>query len=104
MTIKYHGDVILLKIDAMPNDVVEVSRVGGRVVLREGEHTGHAHTITEETATFYQLEDAFFLKVDAPVTVVHQEHSAGVVETGVYEVRVARERDHLSRMTRRVVD
>jgi len=102
--IKCHGDVILIRIDSIPEKATKVPRVGGRIVLREGEHTGHAHTIEADTATMFSLEDAFFLKVDADVKVFHQEHATGTIEPGVYEVRVVQERDHLSRMTRRVLD
>lgn len=100
----YHGDVLLKKIEGLPDGCKPVPRRGGRLVLAEGEATGHAHIITDTGATLHSLEGSLFLRVNAPVTVTHEEHMPGVVTPGVYEVRIVRERDHLAQMTRRVVD
>ena len=100
----YHGDVLLKKIETLPTGSQLVDRKKNRLVLAEGEATGHAHVITDTGAELYTLEDALFLKVDQSVTVTHEEHLPGVVNPGVYEVRIVRERDHLAQMTRRVVD
>jgi hypothetical protein len=47
------GDVLLLAIDpdGLPEKVRTVPRQGGRVVLAEGEVTGHAHAIHSPAAT-----------------------------------------------------
>ena len=43
------GDVLLAPIPALPVDAVSVPRKG-RIVLAEGEATGHAHAIAEPDA------------------------------------------------------
>lgn len=100
----YHGDVLLENVAGLPEGCKPVPRKNGRAVLAEGEHTGHAHVITDVGAELYSLEGALFLKVDKPVTVTHEEHKSGTIDPGTYSVRIVRERDHLAQMTRRVVD
>jgi hypothetical protein len=41
------GDVLLQRVDSLPEKLVTIAREQGRVILAHGEVTGHAHAITE---------------------------------------------------------
>ena len=99
------GDVLILPVPQIPEDLVEVPREDGRLVLAHGEVTGHAHAVEGE-ATFLaaDLEDLErrFLRVEAEVQVVHEEHDTIVLPPGDYEVR--RQREYSPEEIRTVAD
>ena len=80
------GDILLIPVAKrdVPKNLIEVPRdKRGRIVLAEGEVTGHAHAILDDSATLFQQADLDemadrFLKVEAEVSVVHEEHNAVV--------------------------
>lgn len=88
-----HGD-LLIRPATIPDDVRKVRRTGGRLILAEGEATGHAHAILDRTADLYDLiapgdVDEMrrrFLRVDAEVALVHEEHATLTIPPGEYEV------------------
>lgn len=98
------GDVILRRVESVPQGAKEVKRDGGRVVLAYGEVTGHCHAIADVDAMFYEKDGKFFLKNSKPVTLSHEEHNAFVIEPGIWEVGQVREKDWLSGMVRKVID
>lgn len=99
------GDVLILPVPQIPEDLVEVPRENGRLVLAHGEVTGHAHAVEGE-ATFLaaDLEDLErrFLSVESEVQVVHEEHDTIVLPPGDYEVR--RQREYSPEEIRTVAD
>lgn len=99
------GDVLLYKVDKIPaGKKVEPKERG--LVLAEGEVTGHAHRITKlKSVTMIQIDDGrVFLKVREATPLEHEEHHIIIIEPGEYEVGKVRERDHLERITREVLD
>jgi hypothetical protein len=89
------GDILLVPVKDMPDGLQEVPRQKGRIVLAEGEITGHFHAIEAEEATFHakSLEEieGRFLAVEAEVAT---EHEVPVFETkviGHYTEEEARE-------------
>lgn len=110
----YHGDVILTPISEsnIPAGAREVPRdADQKVVLRRGEHSGHAHVITDETDEAVKLfafgsglEQEFFLHVELPVTVTHEEHHVGTIVPGFYKVGAAREEDPFTGIASPVYD
>ncbi|MDE2102920.1 MAG: hypothetical protein KGL39_37095 [Patescibacteria group bacterium] len=60
-----------------------------RVVLAEGEATGHAHTIDCSPKSMQVLMDGqeMYLRVVSPVVLQHQEHGLIEVEPGEYVVK-----------------
>lgn len=89
------GDVLLRRIDKIPEGLHTVPRENGRVVLAHGEVTGHAHAIDSSEVAFLaadvaELERAFLL-VEEEVAVVHEEHDTITLPPGSYEVRRQRE-------------
>lgn len=98
------GDVLMHKVNSIPQNA-ERKRVCGRIVLAEGEATGHAHAIVDVAeCELYTLADALFVKVGAPVTVTHEEHDTVTLDRGVWRVAIVREYDHFAEEARRVID
>ena len=95
------GDVLLVPVEGVPYQ----RRLGsGRLVLAEGEVTGHAHVVEDDRASLHGSRDTLFLKVegDEPVLLVHEEHDTLAVPPGVYEIR--RQREYAPGRSRRVSD
>jgi hypothetical protein len=92
------GDVLLVPVAEIPAGARRLDRVAGCLVLAEGEQTGHAHVIPDDAADAYFLPLADidemrrrFLKIEAEVALVHEEHAPVTVPPGDYEVRRQRE-------------
>lgn len=85
------GDVWIEKVEAVPVGASKVERKPRGYVLAEGEATGHAHVITEEV-DLYERDGVLYLNVPpSGATVVHEEHAAMPLSTGIY--RVVRKRE-----------
>jgi hypothetical protein len=101
------GDVLLIPVGRIPERCWPVSREGGRLVLAEGEATGHAHVIDDPRAVEWRVSRwggsrLVVVGDGGPVLLEHAEHDALQVPAGVYEVRVQRE--YTPRGQRRVRD
>jgi len=69
------GDVAFIRRDK-PDGGEQINRVGGRLILAEGEATGHAHAVQTAGAELWQVGGETFLLVPdggATVEVVHEE-------------------------------
>lgn len=101
------GDVMLVPIDRLPKRLKPMDPDDqGRVVLAEGEVTGHAHALPFGGAVMFRDDGAGsgarYLQVTAPTALSHEEHSAHVVPPGAY--RVIRQREYDDLEARRVAD
>jgi len=98
------GDILLVPVEKVPDGLTEVPREDGRIILAEGEATGHLHAIDAPEATFLAEDlasiEGRFLVIEAEaatadaasgVALEHPEHDTVVLEPGVYEVRRQRE-------------
>ena len=97
------GDV-LLKPTKMPSGTTLICiSAEKRVVLAEGEATGHAHAIYGKGAKLYQKDNRFFLCVVMPnVKIEHEEHDDIPLPIGDYEV--VRQREYSPEEIRNVRD
>jgi hypothetical protein len=99
------GDIMLVPVDKLPKGLTEVPRENGRIVLAEGEATGHAHVLEGE-ATFLAADleelEGRFLAVEEDSKLVHDEHGPIGIAPGNYEVR--RQREYAPEAPRRVSD
>ena len=99
------GDILIVPVDEVPEDLKKVPLESGRMVLAHGEATGHAHVLEGE-ATFLaaDLEDLEqrFLEVEAESKLVHDEHDTITIPPGNYEVR--RQREYAPEAPRMVAD
>ena len=89
------GDVLLVPVEALPEEAIPRRHSGGRLVLARGEATGHAHAIAEPGCELLVMPGSGkrFLSVISAggVTLAHEEHDPIAVTAGVYEVRRQRE-------------
>jgi len=94
------GDVLLRKVATVPTGG---RRLGEhRVVLAEGEATGHAHVLTGSTLVLWAAGEQRYVTLAGPGTLVHEEHGAIAVRPGTYEV--VRQREYTPQEIRRVAD
>lgn len=105
------GDILLIPIprrEIPKKGLVAVDRdKRGRLVLAEGETTGHCHAILDDPATLFRQADLDemadrFLKVEQDVELVHEEHATIELEPGDYVVR--HKREYSPQEIRRVTD
>lgn len=88
------GDVLIRRVEAIPDGLTPVPLENGRVILMHGEVTGHAHAVVGEceflAADLSDLEQRF-LRIEQEAQVVHEEHASITLPPGNYEVRRQRE-------------
>ncbi len=87
------GDVLLIPVDRVPKDV-SVAESASRLVLAEGEATGHAHAVLADEAQLAEaLDGSLYLLVggQGSPALVHEEHDTIPLSPGSYEVRRQRE-------------
>ena len=92
------GDVLLVPVERIPEDasVVELS---SRIVLAEGEVTGHAHAVLGERVELVETDDGtLYVEVvgEEPAKLVHEEHDTLLLAPGSFEVRRQREYEPLA--------
>lgn len=85
------GDVLLVSVTETPKGTRVKPRTG-RIVLAEGEITGHAHTVDAAHAELIDASpEGVFLRVMEPTSLEHQEHRAIRLLPGSYQVLTQRE-------------
>jgi hypothetical protein len=97
------GDVVLKRVDVMPTGEYKVISKG-KLVLAEGEVTGHYHGIEETDSELIQIGDKILMNLKNTATLTHQEHGAITIEKGIWEVGRVNEFDYFSKMQRPVAD
>ena len=100
------GDVLLVAVPAIPDEAVSQPR-RGRLVVAEGEATGHAHAITERDAREFRVGNERFVLVRSAAQLIHEEHASIELPAGAYRVVIQREYEPApigSPSWRRVVD
>src|SRR5260370_42346219 len=99
------GDVLLCAVDAIPPQAKRAPRNGARVVVAEGELTGHAHAFAAKGVKLFrekQGKQRSFLSVAATgARLVHEEHAPILVPQGCYQLRRQREYAPLASRLRR---
>ena len=81
------GDVLLVRVISLPKAINDITP-SDRIVLAHGEVTGHAHVIalTEEKtpARYFDAGAERFLLVLEKTALMHEEHSAVILDKGIY--------------------
>jgi hypothetical protein len=92
------GDVLVIPVGELPANLCPVKRdARGRLILAEGEVTGHAHAISASGAEMFADPKATseaadrYLRLRSTVTLDHEEHGQIVLPPGDYVVRRQRE-------------
>jgi hypothetical protein len=98
------GDVLIeLVNEELPADAKQVKPDSrNRLVLADGEATGHAHAVSANGAALYDADTGLMLQVNQPTAVVHEEHSAINLDTGLY--KVTRQKEYFPTEIRNVAD
>lgn len=101
------GDVLIVPAKSIAGK--EVQPINGRLILGEGEATGHAHVIDTAKlprgATARMLREAereFLSVVGAPAVIEHEEHAPVTITPGDYEI--VHQREYTPEEIRRVAD
>ncbi len=99
---KYYqqGDVVLIKTDKLNGKKLK------GFVIQEGEHTGHAHRFTPNTAQLFGVgkERQSLRVLKGGTTITHEEHLPITIEEGDYEIRIVRQKDPFTKLISKVVD
>jgi hypothetical protein len=104
-TLFQQGDVLLQQIPTLPQGAQAKQRSPGRIILAEGEVTGHAHAIEEaEGVQLYTLDQILYLVAEHEVVVTHQEHGPVTLPAGTYQIGIVQEYDYAEREARQVRD
>jgi hypothetical protein len=101
------GDVLLVKVDRLPDGLKPAKRGERGYVLAEGETTGHAHVIdapADDVDVFVDEKGELFVRAKKAVTIKHEEHKHQKIKRGVYKVGKVREIDPFSEEIRSVRD
>lgn len=88
------GDVLIIEVTDLPKEKKTVERDSkGRLILAEGEATGHAHAIHASHAKMYAAGIGMFLMLKRAAELLHEEHGKIDLPPGNYQVIRQREYD-----------
>lgn len=100
------GDVLLVKIEALPEGLTDITPKKGRVVLQHGEATGHAHAFYDERVQVFARDAKAarpeYLRVVKTARLKHEEHSPASLSPGLY--RLPTQVEHTDEDEPRVVE
>lgn len=96
------GDVNLQRVKSIPNGAKKLNHR----TLAYGEVTGHHHTIADEDVELYEKDGVLYVSnpMDVDAILTHQTHGDVKIAPGTWRYLPRHEKDHLSEMTRRVID
>jgi hypothetical protein len=97
------GDVLLVKVDEVPAEATKVKRdQRGRLIVAEGEATGHAHAIQAKSANLFEMGTFMYLEATRKVVLAHEEHENIQLDPGTY--KISRQREYTPERIRQVAD
>ena len=97
------GDILLISVSALPANAKDITPPD-RIVLMLGEATGHAHAIERKDkmpARYFDAGAERFLQVLEKTALLHEEHSAIMLDKGIYRqvFQVEEKRAEITRVT-----
>ena len=101
MNMYRQGDVLLFSTIEKKTDGKKVKPINGRIVLVEGEATGHHHSVPE-VCEVVDAGERLWMVVPEEVELTHQEHNTIEVAPDTYWV--VRQREYTPEEIRRVAD
>lgn len=100
------GDILLVPVGEIPPEAELEPEVGERLVVADGEVTGHSHSLAWRTAKGFRLGSETgnrrYIRVSEPTTLTHEEHDGIIVPAGDYEL--VPQLEYSPEEIRRVVD
>lgn len=102
MIIKRQGDVLFIQQADLPTgEQTIIPPVNNRVIVAEGEATGHAHATTTDVQQI-EIDTIRWLYAPDEFVITHEEHDAITLVPGVW--RVVYQREYTPEAIRRVLD
>lgn len=102
-TMQRQGDILIIRIDELPEEFEEKARIDGQIILAYGEVTGHKHAVKDiEVKWFGDIRGEQVLQAEQPFTLVHEEHAPLTFAPGLY--RVIRQYEATADDLRQVLD
>lgn len=99
------GDVLFIGVGAIPKGAKAIRPTKqGRYVLREGEATGHAHTVAASGTELLEQDGIMYLVADMDTIVQHEEHKPVALPKGIYAIGPVVEEDPFADEVRAVAD
>jgi hypothetical protein len=98
---QYRQGDVLLENASVPQNAKKLDRENGRVILANGEVTGHAHAIEADGCALLEAEGERYLQTETEVPLQHEEHGAININT---TKRVRRQSEYDPMEIRRVTD
>lgn len=101
------GDVLVVRVNALPAGAERtMPDESGRYVLVRGEHTGHAHWVSDSNGVEVSVtpQGRHFLKVLSVIELYHDTHLPQIILPGLYEVERVREIDPFTMVASSVKD
>lgn len=102
------GDILIMRVDSLPEGVVEVPAENGKVIVTHSE-TGHHHVMDATKVKMFKLPDSIMdclLVVEDQAALEHlrsfDTHEPIMFDQGTYQVR--RQREYTPEGFRRVED
>lgn len=84
------GDVLLIPTAKLPKDVEDCTPKEGRVIVMEGEATGHAHAFYDGNVRVFKPKGAarptYLRVVKTDALLRHEEHETAKVPPGIYRI------------------
>lgn len=98
------GDVLIERVEEdLPADAETIKPdEKNRLILAEGEATGHAHAVPAIAGALYAAQIGMMLQVTQKTQVLHEEHAAIDLDPGMY--KITRQREYFPTEIRRVAD
>jgi hypothetical protein len=97
------GDVCLKRLNSLPLGKTKVISKN-KIVLAEGETTGHFHGLIEKDSELLEIDGVRILNLKKKSTLKHQEHKPITLDAGIWQIGIVNEYDYFSQMKRKVVD
>ena len=102
---RQQGDVCYEAISSIPEGAKKVDAKQGRFILAEGEVTGHAHAVIEESEVeLFEYKGVLYLRNTISTEIKHEEHNPHTIEPGIWEFGIVNEYDYYNEITRKVAD
>jgi hypothetical protein len=96
------GDVLLIPVEELPHDAKLQDIEDDKIILAEGEATGHHHAIANRNAQLFEAATGMFLMLAKAAQLYHQEHDKIDLPPGNY--KVTRQREYSPEAIRNVAD
>ena len=99
------GDVTFERVARMPSRGTVINPSARGYVVAEGEATGHAHVIDEQSVLeMREVDGVLYARIAAPAQALHEEHKPVDLAPGIWKIGRVQEYDHFAEEARTIAD